>query len=36
VQPARRIPVIRELVTKPWRLAEMWIEDADGIWIVLD
>jgi len=29
------VPVIREPVTEPWGLVEMWIEDPDGIRIVL-
>ena len=32
---AAGVPVIREPVTEPWGLAEMWIEDPDGIRIVL-
>ena len=32
---AARVPVIREPVTEPWGLAEIWIEDPDGIRIVL-
>jgi catechol 2,3-dioxygenase-like lactoylglutathione lyase family enzyme len=29
------VPIIREPVTEPWGLIEMWIEDPDGIRIVL-
>ena len=29
------VPVIREPTTEPWGLIEMWIEDPDGIRIVL-
>ena len=32
---AAEVPVIREPLTEPWGLAEMWIEDPDGIRIVL-
>ena len=32
---AAGVPVIREPVTEPRGLAEMWIEDPDGIRIVL-
>src|ERR1700684_4359601 len=32
---AAGVPVIREPVTEPWGLAEMWIEDPDGIRIVM-
>ena len=32
---AAGVPVIREPVTEPWGLIEMWIEDPDGIRIVL-
>jgi predicted enzyme related to lactoylglutathione lyase len=32
---AAGVPVIREPVTEPWGLIEMWIEDPDGIQIVL-
>ena len=32
---AAGVPVIREPVTEPWGLIEMWIEDPDGIPIVL-
>jgi predicted enzyme related to lactoylglutathione lyase len=32
---AAGVPVIREPVTEPWGLVEMWIEDPDGIRIVL-
>jgi len=32
---AAGVRVIREPVTEPWGLAEMWIEDPDGIQIVL-
>jgi catechol 2,3-dioxygenase-like lactoylglutathione lyase family enzyme len=28
-------PIIREPVTEPWGLTEMWIQDPDGIQIVL-
>ena len=31
---AAGVPVIREPVTEPWGLTEMWIEDPDGIRIV--
>jgi hypothetical protein len=26
--------ILREPVTEPWELTEMWIEDPDGVWIV--
>ncbi|QII05162.1 VOC family protein [Rhodococcoides fascians A25f] len=29
------IPIVREARTEPWGLIEMWIEDPDGIRIVL-
>jgi len=32
---AAGVPVIREPVTEPWGLIEMWIEDPDGVRIVL-
>jgi predicted enzyme related to lactoylglutathione lyase len=32
---AAGVPIIREPVTEPWGLIEMWIEDPDGIPIVL-
>ncbi len=32
---AAGVPVIREPATEPWGLTEMWIEDPDGIRIVL-
>jgi catechol 2,3-dioxygenase-like lactoylglutathione lyase family enzyme len=32
---AAGVPVIRETVTEPWGLTEMWIEDPHGIGIVL-
>jgi catechol 2,3-dioxygenase-like lactoylglutathione lyase family enzyme len=32
---AAGVPVIREPVTEPWGLIEMWIEDPDGTRIVL-
>jgi predicted enzyme related to lactoylglutathione lyase len=32
---AAGVPIIRELATEPWGLIEMWIEDPDGIRIVL-
>jgi catechol 2,3-dioxygenase-like lactoylglutathione lyase family enzyme len=32
---AAAVPIIREPVTEPWGLIEMWIEDPDGIRIVL-
>ena len=32
---AAGVPVIREPVAEPWGLTEMWIEDPDGIRIVL-
>ena len=32
---AAGVPVIREPATEPWGLVEMWIEDPDGIRIVL-
>ena len=32
---AAGVPVRREPVTEPWGLAEMWIEDPDGVPIVL-
>ena len=32
---AAAVPVIREPATEPWGLTEMWIEDPDGIRIVL-
>jgi predicted enzyme related to lactoylglutathione lyase len=32
---AAGVPVLRGPVTEPWGLAEMWIEDPDGVRIVL-
>jgi catechol 2,3-dioxygenase-like lactoylglutathione lyase family enzyme len=32
---AAGVPVIRDPVTEPWGLTEMWIEDPDGIRIVV-
>jgi catechol 2,3-dioxygenase-like lactoylglutathione lyase family enzyme len=32
---AAGVRVLREPVAEPWGLIEMWIEDPDGIWIVL-
>ena len=32
---AAEVPVIREPVTEPWGLTEMWIQDPDGVRIVL-
>jgi predicted enzyme related to lactoylglutathione lyase len=32
---AAAVPIIREPATEPWGLMEMWIEDPDGIRIVL-
>jgi len=32
---AAGVPVLREPVTEPWGLIEMWIEDPDGLQIVL-
>ena len=32
---AAGVPIIREPATEPWGLTEMWIEDPDGIRIVL-
>jgi Glyoxalase/Bleomycin resistance protein/Dioxygenase superfamily len=32
---AADVPVIREPAAEPWGLTEMWIEDPDGIRIVL-
>jgi predicted enzyme related to lactoylglutathione lyase len=32
---AAAVPIIREPATEPWGLIEMWIEDPDGIRIVL-
>jgi catechol 2,3-dioxygenase-like lactoylglutathione lyase family enzyme len=29
------VPILREPVTEPWGLTEMWIEDPDGVRIVL-
>ena len=29
------VPILRRPVTEPWGLAEMWIEDPDGVRIVL-
>jgi predicted enzyme related to lactoylglutathione lyase len=29
------VPVVREPVAEPWGLTEMWIEDPDGVLIVL-
>jgi hypothetical protein len=32
---ATAVPIIREPTTEPWRLTELWIQDPDGIQIVL-
>ncbi len=32
---AAAVPIIREPATEPWGLTEMWIQDPDGIQIVL-
>ena len=32
---AAGVPIIREPVAEPWGLIEMWIEDPDGVPIVL-
>jgi catechol 2,3-dioxygenase-like lactoylglutathione lyase family enzyme len=32
---AAGVPIVREPVTEPWGLIEMWIEDPDGIRIVV-
>ena len=32
---AAGVPILREPVTEPWGLLEMWIEDPDGVRIVL-
>src|SRR5215471_13353796 len=32
---ANGVPIIREPATEPWGLTEMWIQDPDGIQIVL-
>jgi predicted enzyme related to lactoylglutathione lyase len=32
---AAGVPIIREPATEPWGLTEMWIQDTDGIQIVL-
>jgi len=32
---AAGVPIIREPVAEPWGLIEMWIEDPDGIPIVI-
>jgi catechol 2,3-dioxygenase-like lactoylglutathione lyase family enzyme len=32
---AAGVPIIREPITEPWGLIEMWIEDPDGIRIAL-
>src|SRR5215471_16183729 len=32
---AAAVPIIREPATEPWGLIEMWIEDPDGVRIVL-
>jgi len=32
---AAGVPIVREPITEPWGLIEMWIEDPDGIRIVL-
>ena len=32
---AAGVPIIREPATEPWGLTEMWIEDPDGIRIIL-
>jgi catechol 2,3-dioxygenase-like lactoylglutathione lyase family enzyme len=32
---AAGVPIVREPITEPWGLTEMWIQDPDGIRIVL-
>ncbi len=32
---AARVPIVREPAAQPWGLVEMWIQDPDGIRIVL-
>lgn len=32
---AASVHILRETVTEPWALTEMWIEDPDGVWMVL-
>ena len=32
---ARGVKIVREPLQEPWRLIEMWIEDPDGVRIVL-
>src|SRR6201989_308675 len=32
---AAGVPIVRELAAEPWGLIEMWIEDPDGVRIVL-
>jgi hypothetical protein len=32
---AAGVPIIREPATEPWSLTEMWIQDPDGVQIVL-
>jgi predicted enzyme related to lactoylglutathione lyase len=32
---AAGVPIVREPVAEPWDLIEMWIEDPDGLRIVL-
>jgi catechol 2,3-dioxygenase-like lactoylglutathione lyase family enzyme len=32
---AAGVPILREPVTEPWGLTEMWIEDPDGVRVVL-
>ena len=32
---AAGVPIVREPVAEPWDLIEMWIQDPDGIQIVL-
>ena len=32
---AAEVPVVREPLTEPWGLIEMWIEDPDGVRIVV-
>ena len=34
-RPRPAFPIIREPAAEPWGLTEMWIEDPDGIRIVL-
>ena len=33
--PQPEVPITREPATEPWGLTEMWIQDPDGIQIVL-